>query len=50
MNFLKKLNYAGVGHLDFRKDCSDGETQLFDLNVRLAGANDISISSGLDFA
>lgn len=50
MNFLRKLNYTGVGHLDFRRDRKDGQAKLLDFNVRLAGTNDISISSGVDFA
>jgi len=49
MNFLKKLNYNGVAHLDFRRDQNDGKAKLLDFNVRLAGTNEMSICSGIDF-
>ena len=49
INFLRKLNYNGVAHLDFRRDPNDGEAKLLDFNVRLAGTNEMSICSGIDF-
>lgn len=49
-NFLKKIHYNGVAHLDFRRDCRDGQAKLLDFNPRLAGTNDASIKSGIDFA
>ena len=49
INFLRKLNYNGVAHLDFRRDQNDGEAKLLDFNVRLAGTNEMSIYSGIDF-
>jgi predicted ATP-grasp superfamily ATP-dependent carboligase len=49
MNFLRKLSYNGVAHLDFRRDLTDGQTKLLDFNARLAGTNDISLYSGVDF-
>jgi len=49
INFLRKLNYNGVAHLDFRRDQNDGEAKLLDFNVRLAGTNEMSICSGIDF-
>ena len=49
INFLRKLNYNGVAHLDFRRDQNDGKAKLLDFNVRLAGTNEMSICSGIDF-
>jgi len=49
INFLRKLNYNGVAHLDFRRDQNDGEAKLLDFNVRLAGTNEMSTCSGIDF-
>ncbi len=48
-DFLKRIGFHGVGHLDFRRDRRDGIPKLFDFNVRVAGTNDISIRSGVDF-
>jgi len=48
-NFLKTIGFHGVGHLDFRRDHRDGIPKLFDFNVRVAGTNDISIRTGIDF-
>ena len=47
--FLKKIRYHGVAHLDFRRDRRDGEPKLLDFNARLAGTNDVSLCSGIDF-
>ena len=49
MTFLKKLGYNGVAHLDFRKDRRDNRFKLLDFSVRLAGTNDVSLCSGIDF-
>ena len=49
INFLRKLKYNGVAHLDFRRDQNDGKAKLLDFNARLAGTNEISICSGIDF-
>lgn len=48
--FLRKIGYHGVAHLDFRKDQRDGIPKLLDFNARIAGTNEISIRSGIDFA
>lgn len=48
-DFLKKIGYHGVAHLDFRRDRRDGEPKMLDFNARIAGTNDISLRSGLDF-
>ncbi|MBM4308766.1 MAG: ATP-grasp domain-containing protein [Deltaproteobacteria bacterium] len=48
--FLKKIGYHGVAHLDFRRDRRDGTPKLLDFNARIAGTNEISIRSGIDFA
>lgn len=48
-DFLKSIEFHGVGHLDFRRDQRDGIPKLFDFNVRVAGTNDISIKTGVDF-
>ncbi len=50
MDFLKKLQYHGLAHLDFRRDRRDGKAKLLDFNPRFAGTNDISLCSGVDFA
>jgi predicted ATP-grasp superfamily ATP-dependent carboligase len=50
VNFLQKIHYNGVAHLDFRRDRRDGQAKLLDFNPRLAGTNDASINSGIDFA
>jgi predicted ATP-grasp superfamily ATP-dependent carboligase len=50
MEFLAKLQYHGVAHLDFRRDRRDGIPKLLDFNPRLAGTNEISTRSGVDFA
>ena len=50
IGFLRKLNYNGAAHLDFRRDRNDNQIKLLDFNVRLAGTNDISLCSGTDFA
>ncbi len=48
--FLQELKYHGVAHLDFRRDQRDGQPKLLDFNVRLAGSNEISTRTGVDFA
>jgi predicted ATP-grasp superfamily ATP-dependent carboligase len=48
--FLQELRYHGVAHLDFRRDRRDGQPKLLDFNVRLAGSNEISTRTGVDFA
>jgi predicted ATP-grasp superfamily ATP-dependent carboligase len=48
--FLRKIGYHGVAHLDFRRDQRDGQPKLLDFNARLAGTNEISLFSGVDFA
>lgn len=50
MDFLRKLRYHGLAHLDFRRDRRDGKVKLLDFNPRFAGTNDISLCSGVDFA
>jgi predicted ATP-grasp superfamily ATP-dependent carboligase len=50
IRMLKSLDYHGVAHLDFRRDRRDGVPKLLDFNVRLAGTNEISARSGVDFA
>ena len=47
--FLRKILYHGVAHLDFRRDRRDGQPKLLDFNARLAGTNDVSLYSGIDF-
>ena len=47
---LRSLKYHGVAHLDFRRDRRDGEPKLLDFNTRLAGTNEISTCTGVDFA
>ena len=47
--FLRELSYHGVAHLDFRRDVRDGQPKLLDFNARLAGTNEISLRSGIDF-
>lgn len=46
---LKDLRFHGVAHLDFRRDRRDGEPKLLDFNARLAGTNEISTVSGINF-
>ena len=48
-NFLKSIGFHGVAHLDFRRDRRDSIPKLLDFNVRVAGTNDISLRSGVDF-
>jgi len=50
IEFLKKINYHGIAHLDFRTDKKDDQAKLIDFNPRLAGTNEISIRSGVNFA
>jgi len=50
MEFLGKLRYHGVAHLDFRVDKREGQAKLLEFNPRLAGTNEISTRSGIDFA
>lgn len=50
MKFLQELRYHGVAHLDFRRDRRDGQPKLLDFNIRLAGSNEISTRTGVDFA
>jgi predicted ATP-grasp superfamily ATP-dependent carboligase len=49
MDFLRNIRYHGVAHLDFRADNRDGQPKLLDFNARLAGTNEISLRSGVDF-
>lgn len=49
IRFLEAIGYHGVAHLDFRRDRRDGVAKLLDFNPRLAGTNDISIRSGVNF-
>jgi predicted ATP-grasp superfamily ATP-dependent carboligase len=48
-DFLQKIGFHGVAHLDFRRDRRDGIPKLLDFNVRIAGTNDISLRTGVDF-
>ncbi|MBT8366201.1 MAG: ATP-grasp domain-containing protein [Deltaproteobacteria bacterium] len=48
-DFLKNIGFHGVAHLDFRRDRRDGIPKLLDFNVRVAGTNDISLQTGVDF-
>ena len=50
MEFLTNIQYHGVAHLDFRRDNRDGEAKLLEFNPRLAGTNEVSTHSGVDFA
>lgn len=50
VDFLKRLRYHGVAHLDFRRDRRDGQPKLLDFNPRIAGTNEVSIRTGIDFA
>jgi predicted ATP-grasp superfamily ATP-dependent carboligase len=47
--FLEAIGYHGVGHLDFRRDRRDGRPKLLDFNARIAGTNEISLRTGIDF-
>lgn len=47
---LRDLSYHGVAHLDFRRDHRDGEPKLLDFNARLAGTDEISRVSGVNFS
>ena len=47
--FLSRIDYHGVAHLDFRRDQRDGVPKLLDFNARLAGTNDMSLYAGVDF-
>ena len=47
---LQDLGYQGVAHLDFRRDRRDGEPKLLDFNARLAGTDEISSASGVNFS
>ena len=49
ISFLKKLNYNGIAHLDFRRDINDNQAKLLDFNVRFAGTNEVSLFSEIDF-
>ena len=46
---LEALRFHGVAHLDFRRDLRDGRPKLLDFNARLAGTNEISTASGINF-
>lgn len=46
---LKAIRYEGVAHLDFRRDRRDGLAKLLDFNARLAGTNELSTRSGVNF-
>lgn len=48
-DFLQSIGFHGVAHLDFRRDRRDGIPKLLDFNVRVAGTNDISLRTGVDF-
>jgi predicted ATP-grasp superfamily ATP-dependent carboligase len=47
--FLQAIGYHGVAHMDFRRDRRDGIPKLLDFNVRIAGTNEISLRTGVDF-
>ena len=49
IRLLKNLRFHGVAHLDFRRDRRDGIPKLLDFNARLAGTNEISVLSGVNF-
>ena len=49
VKFLRGLAYHGVAHLDYRQDPRDRKPKLLDFNARLAGTNEISILSGVNF-
>ena len=49
LRLLKALSFHGVAHLDFRRDRRDGRPKLLDFNARLAGTNEISTLSGVNF-
>ena len=46
---LKTIRFEGVAHLDFRRDRRDGLAKLLDFNARLAGTNELSTRSGVNF-
>ena len=49
IRLLRGLGYHGVAHLDFRRDPGDGKPKLLDFNARLAGTNEMSLVSGINF-
>ena len=50
IRLLRDLRYHGVAHLDFRRDRRDGQPKLLDFNARLAGTDEISSFSGVNFS
>ncbi len=50
IRLLEALQYHGVAHLDFRRDQRDGRPKLLDFNARLAGTDEISTVSGINFS
>ena len=49
VRLLRGMRYQGVAHLDFRRDRRDGMPKLLDFNARLAGTNEMSVFSGVNF-
>lgn len=49
VKLLRGMRYHGVAHLDFRRDRRDATPKLLDFNARLAGTNEISTASGVNF-
>lgn len=47
--FLKKLRYHGIAHMDFKRDKRDGCARLIDFQASLPSTNEISTRCGVNF-
>jgi D-aspartate ligase len=46
--FLKALDYVGVGSIEFKHDARDGSFRLIELNARAVSGNQLAVVAGVD--
>ena len=49
LRILKALKWHGVAMVEFKKDSTDGEFKLMEINPKFWGSLDLSIACGVDF-
>lgn len=48
--FFEKINYRGLGNIEFKKDIRDGNLKLIEVNARFTAAQELLVRAGLDIA
>src|SRR5262249_13277934 len=50
IDFLEKLNYQGLGGIEFKRDCRDGKLKVIELNTRFGLWDALGQRCGVDTA